>query len=149
MATKRMMTLFLRIVLSPPWPSPRRLWFDDELLINALPDNRTKKDSKQSTGRLLGGAGATPSHHWRAGVKILSRHCCCCTRNRNIAETQQTSKKEESEWDVLQRDLDRGDGSARTPCVAQSRWHGRLCVDDPDIGRHDPVKDVTHSGAIT
>src|SRR5262249_9299621 len=64
------------------------------LLIDAPPDNHTKKDSKQSMAPLLRSVGATPSHHWRAGVKILSRHCCCCIRNLNIAETQQISEKE-------------------------------------------------------
>src|SRR5262249_43574109 len=111
-------------------------------------DNRTKKDPKQSMGPSLRRAGATPSHHWRAGVKILSCHCCCYTWNVNIAETQEISEKEEPAWDVLQRDLDRGHGSAWTPRITEPRWCGRLYIDDPDICRRDPVKDVTHSGAV-
>src|SRR2546427_322818 len=37
---------------------------------------------------LLRRAGATLSHHWRAGVKILACHRCLCTRYLHIAEAQ-------------------------------------------------------------
>src|SRR5213080_805539 len=106
-----------------------------------------KKTQSNQWTRLLRRAGASLSHYWRAGIEIVSRHCCRYTWNLNIAETQQISEKEEPEWDVLQRDLDRGHGSARTARISEPRWCGRLCIDDPDVGRRDPVKDVTHSGA--
>ena len=91
---------------------------------------------------------ATPPHYRRAGVKILARHRCCCTRNPHIAEAQQISKKEESERHVLQRDLDRRHGTAGTPSKAEPGRCGRLCIDDPDIGWRNPVKHIAHSGGV-
>ena len=58
------------------------------------------------------------------------------------------SEKEESERDVLQRNLDRGHGAARTPYIPEPCWWRRLSIFNPDIGRRNPVKDVAHSGGV-
>lgn len=58
------------------------------------------------------------------------------------------SEKEEPERDVLQRNLDRGHGAARTPHIAEPCWWSRLSIFNADIGRRNPVKDVAHSGGV-
>jgi hypothetical protein len=103
---------------------------------------------KRPVPTLLWRAGATAYHYWRAGIKILARYRRWYCRNLNIPEPQERPEKEEPEWHVLQRNPDRGHRAGRAPRITEPRWGCRLCIDDADIGRRNPVEDVAHSGGV-
>src|ERR1700730_7395557 len=106
---------------------------------------RTRKRPMPS---LLWRAGATAYHYWRAGIKILARYRRWYFRNLNIAEAQQRPEKKEPERHVLQRNTDRGHRAGRATRITEPRRGCRLRIDDPDIGRRNPVEDVAHSGGV-